>query len=328
MVAGRLLALVAVACLHIATAFVCYGCPRLVLRDQLHAGQPLSRHMQNNLWPAEPMRRHRAAPASKRRCAIMSVGEHVDDSRTVDGSGSFDPVCVVSPHDAGTPVLWVLPSDESPKSDGVPSIALLPGFGWGEGTHPSTYMCLQYICDKTSKGCTVMDYGTGSGVLAVAAAAMGAARAVGVDKDDDILAHAAENAEKNSLEAVEVVNGREVMVGSHGLYIGDDHRVATFDVVVANMLPAALVKLSATIAMSVKEETGVLALCGCNRAEVDSVVAAFAKVGIEFTGERSAKGAAPGAAVKEYVLLMGRRPKQSAEEQKAMIDFLSDAAAT
>ena len=114
MVAGRLLALVAVACLHVATAFVCYGCPRLVLRDQLHAGQPLSRHMQNNLWPAEPMRRHRAAPASKRRCAIMSVGEHVDDSRTVDGSGSFDPVCVVSPHDAGTPVLWVLPSDEAP----------------------------------------------------------------------------------------------------------------------------------------------------------------------------------------------------------------------
>jgi ribosomal protein L11 methylase PrmA len=45
-------------------------------------------------------------------------------------------------------LLWVLPANESPPQDGTKSIMLQPGFGWGEGSHPSTYMCLQYICDE------------------------------------------------------------------------------------------------------------------------------------------------------------------------------------
>ena len=252
----------------------------------------------------------------------------------MDGSGSFDPVRVASPHDEGSSLLWVLPSAEEEAeevpADGSKSIALLPGFGWGEGSHPSTYMCLQFVCDEvSSRGpCTVMDYGTGSGVLALAAAAMGAEKAVGVDKDDEILEHAVANAELNSLENVAMVNGRDVMVGSCGLYIGDDHMAANFDVTVANMLPAALVKLSPSIAMSVKEGSGVLALCGCNRDEVESVKAAFTRVGIRFTGERTKTGAAPGAPVKEYVLLTGMRPAASADEREAMIRYLSDSAAT
>ena len=190
-------------------------------------------------------------------------------------------------------------------------------------------MCLQYVCEEVAarQGCTMMDYGTGSGVLALAAAAMGARHAVGVDKDDEILGHAVANAEHNALAGIAMmVNGREVMPGSSGLYIGNEHRVATFDVTVANMLPAALVKLSSTIAMAVKEKTGVLALCGCNREEDKSVRTAFEKLGIEFTGERSKIGAASGAPVKEYVLLMGRRPKRNEEERRAMVDFLSEQA--
>ena len=254
---------------------------------------------------------HVGRPA-RERAARMSVGHSVDGSPTVDGSGKFDPVRVVSPHDDGASLLWVVPAGALPPSDGTKSVSLLPGFGWGEGTHPSTYMCLQYICDETAArpGCSVMDYGTGSGVLALAAGAMGAQRVIGVDKDEEILEHAMENVEHNSLASVSVVNGREVMVGSEGLYIGDDHRAASFNVTVANMLPAALCKLSSAIAMSVAEDAGVLALCGCNRDEVPSVKAAFVKAGIEFTGERSKLGAAAGAEVKEYVLLMGRRPRR------------------
>jgi ribosomal protein L11 methylase PrmA len=246
------------------------------------------------------------------RSSLTSVGQSVDGSPTVDGSGKFDPVRVVSPHDDGANLLWVVPAGTLPPSDGTKSVSLLPGFGWGEGTHPSTYMCLQYICDETAArpGCSVMDYGTGSGVLALAAGAMGAQRVIGVDKDDEILEHAMENVEHNSLASVSMINGREVMVGSEGLYIGDDHRAASFDVTVANMLPAALCKLSSAIAMSVAEDAGVLALCGCNRDEVPSVKAAFVKAGIEFIGERSKLGGAAGAEVKEYVLLMGRRPRR------------------
>ena len=260
----------------------------------------------------------------------MSVGESIQGAHTVDGSGSFDTVRVRSPHDADTILLSVLPAADQPPADGSRSVALLPGFGWGEGSHPSTYMCLQFVCDEVvARGeCTVMDYGTGSGVLALAAAAMGAQRTVGVDKDDEILEHAAANAEFNSLDNVAMVNGRDVMVGSSGLYIGDDHVASNFDVTVANMLPAALVKLSPSIAMSVKEDSGVLALCGCNRDEVESVKAAFTRVGIRFTGERRKTGAAPGAPPKEYVLLTGTRPAASAAEKEAMIRFLSDSAAT
>ena len=141
-------------------AFWLQGCPAL-RRPYAGAAAHCARRRQRRLH-------NNGGVAARPRAARMSVGQSVDGSPTVDGSGKFDPVCVVSPHDDGASLLWVVPAGALPPSDGTKSVSLLPGFGWGEGTHPSTYMCLQYICDETAArpGCSVMDYGTGSGVLA------------------------------------------------------------------------------------------------------------------------------------------------------------------
>ena len=127
---------------------------------------------------------------------------------------TFDSVHVVHPT-SGERSFSVIPPDcwphgEAPHPDSVRDVLIKPGFGWGEGTHPTTYMCLQFLAEHQGKGKSMMDYGTGSGVLAVAAKRLGAGRVVGVDKDDEILECAEENAELNfgADHGLELVHGR------------------------------------------------------------------------------------------------------------------------
>lgn len=95
-------------------------------------------------------------------------------------------------------------------------------------------------------------------MLAICAKKFGAGKVLGIDKDDEILEHAQDNCLVNNVEEVDLLNGRELMPGSSGLYIGTDFTPTTFDVVCANMLPAALVKLAAFISLGVKDDTGIL----------------------------------------------------------------------
>jgi len=95
--------------------------------------------------------------------------------------------------------LWVCPSwCEPPDPDGV-ILALDPGLAFGTGTHPTTALCLEWLDSQTLQGKTVLDYGCGSGILAIAALLLGAERAIAVDNDPQALLATRDNAERNGI---------------------------------------------------------------------------------------------------------------------------------
>lgn len=95
--------------------------------------------------------------------------------------------------------LWVCPSWSSPPAADAVVLALDPGLAFGTGTHPTTALCLQWLDSQPLAGCTVLDYGCGSGILAIAALLLGAERAWGVDNDPQALAASRDNAARNGI---------------------------------------------------------------------------------------------------------------------------------
>ena len=95
--------------------------------------------------------------------------------------------------------LWIVPSwTKPPQSDAI-NILLDPGLAFGTGTHPTTAMCLRWLDAHAPQGMTVIDYGCGSGILAIAACKLGARHAIGVDTDPQALLATHDNAEKNQV---------------------------------------------------------------------------------------------------------------------------------
>lgn len=119
-------------------------------------------------------------------------------------------------------------------------IRLASTIGWGDGHHPTTYLSLEFLAECIQEGMQVLDYGTGSAVLAMAARKLGSERVVGIDIDDEALDAALENLELNNISQEEVClrHTREVVQSSDGIVLRDDARGRTlrFDVVVANIL--------------------------------------------------------------------------------------------
>jgi Ribosomal protein L11 methyltransferase (PrmA) len=104
------------------------------------------------------------------------------------------------------------------------------GSGWGNGAHPTTKLCLNFVLKSITKGDKVLDYGTGSGILSIAAAKLGASHCVAVDIDEDTLIAAEINGRVNGVsDVIDVVHTRSV-------YVGED-RFPVSDVTVANILP-------------------------------------------------------------------------------------------
>ncbi|HVK50793.1 MAG TPA: 50S ribosomal protein L11 methyltransferase [Pseudoxanthomonas sp.] len=122
-------------------------------------------------------------------------------------------------------------------------IRLDPGLAFGSGTHPTTALCLSWLdalaTQGTLQGQSVLDFGCGSGILALAALKLGAARAVGVDNDPQALIATADNAERNGL-------GERLSV-----FLPQDEPVQTYPVVVANILASALDALAELLASRV-----------------------------------------------------------------------------
>ncbi len=143
-------------------------------------------------------------------------------------------------------------------------IVIDPSTGFGTGHHETTRLCLSLLQDHDLAGRAVIDVGTGSGVLAIAAAQLGAARVVAFDEDPEALRNARENVARNGVTAcVDVREGN----------------LATFDnepapVVVANITAAVLQRHAARLA-SLVERRGVLIASGFSPAESDEVAHAF-----------------------------------------------------
>ena len=160
--------------------------------------------------------------------------------------------------------LWIVPSwHAAPEPDAV-NLLLDPGLAFGTGTHPTTALCLQWLDAQPLKGCTVLDFGCGSGILAIAALLLGAERAVGTDIDPQALEASRDNATRNGIDPAQFP-----------VYLPQDLPAEQADVVVANILAGPLVQLAPQITALVKSG-GRLALSGVLAEQADEVRAAYA----------------------------------------------------
>ena len=132
--------------------------------------------------------------------------------------------------------LWVCPSwTDPPRGDAV-SVRLDPGLGFGTGSHPTTALCLEWLDGLSLAGRQLIDYGCGSGILAIAALKLGASRVWAVDTDPQALQATRRNAAENGVENRLVVAAPE------------NFRGATAEILVANILANPLVDLASTFA--------------------------------------------------------------------------------
>ena len=95
--------------------------------------------------------------------------------------------------------LWICPSWQQPPEPDKINLMLDPGLAFGTGTHPTTFMCMQWIDGQDFNGLDVVDYGCGSGILGIATLLMGAKKVIGVDIDPQALLATTENAKRNNL---------------------------------------------------------------------------------------------------------------------------------
>ncbi|MBV56480.1 MAG: 50S ribosomal protein L11 methyltransferase [Gammaproteobacteria bacterium] len=96
--------------------------------------------------------------------------------------------------------LWIYPSWQSPPDSDSINIMLDPGLAFGSGSHATTSMCLQWLAQAPLEGSEVIDYGCGSGVLAIAAALLGANRVYGVDNDPQAIVATLDNSHRNNID--------------------------------------------------------------------------------------------------------------------------------
>ena len=157
--------------------------------------------------------------------------------------------------------LWIVPTwHESPDPDAL-NVVLDPGAAFGTGSHPTTRLCLAWLESNVRAGDTVLDYGCGSGILAIAAMKLGASSARAVDIDPLALEAARYNAGRNRVP-LDVVD-------AHEAFAGDAH------ITVANILANPLRMLAPTIASHTRPG-GRIALSGILEAQEGDVIAAYA----------------------------------------------------
>jgi ribosomal protein L11 methyltransferase len=157
--------------------------------------------------------------------------------------------------------LWIVPSwHQCPDPEAI-AIVLDPGLAFGTGSHPTTRLCLNWLEAHLRGGESVLDYGCGSGILAIAALKLGARRAIGVDIDPQAITAAGDNAARNNVNA-EFVDTMARL----------DFRA---DIVIANILANPL-KLLAPLLAAHCAPGGTLVLSGVLAAQAGEVMAVFA----------------------------------------------------
>lgn len=167
----------------------------------------------------------------------------------------FDPIKI-------TDQLWIVPTwHDSPSPEAI-NIILDPGLAFGTGSHPTTHLCLAWLTQTVSPEKSVLDYGCGSGILAIAAKKLGAGLVVGTDIDAQAIQSSVYNAEQNAVTA--------------DFYLASQYQSQEFDIVVANILSSALSVLAPALAKSCKDR-GKIALSGILREQESAVSAIYAE---------------------------------------------------
>ena len=204
-----------------------------------------------------------AAAALARACAAAGL-DPVPEYRTAEVPEQ-DWVKLTQSQFAPTRVsarLWVVPSWHAAPDGSAINIVLDPGLAFGTGSHPSTRLCLDWLDRHLIPGSSVIDYGCGSGILAIAAAKLGAGRVVGVDIDPLALVTSRYNAEQNRVAAT--------FVGADGL------RPQPSDVVMANILSNPL-KILAPLLTELTMPRGQVVLSGILAPQAGAVADAYSE---------------------------------------------------
>jgi ribosomal protein L11 methyltransferase len=165
----------------------------------------------------------------------------------------FDPIPI-------SPRLWIVPTWHDAPDGSAINLKLDPGLAFGTGSHPTTRLCLRWLDEQLRGGETLLDYGCGSGILAIAAARLGAARADGVDIDAQAVSASRDNAALNEVNAHFCLPG-ELAAGQ-------------YDVVVANILTNPLKGMAPLLAGRVRPG-GRLVLSGILAEQAEDVMAVY-----------------------------------------------------
>jgi ribosomal protein L11 methyltransferase len=153
----------------------------------------------------------------------------------------FDPIRI-------SPRLWIVPTWHTPSDPEAVNIVLDPGLAFGTGSHPTTRLCLRWLDEHLQGGESLLDYGCGSGILAIAALKLGASRAVGVDVDSQAVIASRDNAVANRVENIQ-------------FFLPNDAAQDSYDVVVANILTNPLRMLAPLLANATRQ-SGRIVLSG------------------------------------------------------------------
>jgi ribosomal protein L11 methyltransferase len=158
--------------------------------------------------------------------------------------------------------LWVCPDGQAAGDAQAVRVALDPGLAFGTGTHPTTALCLEWLDGSELAGCRVIDYGCGSGILAIAALKLGAAKALAFDIDPQARLATRDNAVRNGVADRLTIPA------------GPPQEQASCDVLVANILAAPLTELAAPFARLLRPG-GRIALSGLLAEQAETVAAAY-----------------------------------------------------
>jgi len=163
--------------------------------------------------------------------------------------------------------LWVCPSWESQAE--LPSDAIIinmdPGLAFGTGSHQTTSLCLEYLDNNPPKNIDVIDFGCGTGILAIAAAKLGASRVLAIDNDPQAIISSKDNVINNQCESIIKTIHSENEIDFEGC-----------DLLIANILTNPLIKLAPTFAALVNPD-GELLLSGILKKQVDRVVGCYSE---------------------------------------------------
>jgi ribosomal protein L11 methyltransferase len=160
--------------------------------------------------------------------------------------------------------LWVCPSWRDVPDPNAVNVMLDPGLAFGTGTHPTTALCLRWLDGQDVEGKQVVDFGCGSGILAIAALTLGAKNVVAIDIDPQALDATQDNAQRNQVEQ------------GVTCYLPADAPNLTVDIVMANILSGPLLQLRETITAYCRPG-GKLVLSGILAEQIDSIEQAYAQ---------------------------------------------------
>lgn len=193
-------------------------------------------------------------------------GYHVDTVEEQDWvqltQSQFDPIPI-------SQRLWIVPTWHQPPDPEAINLILDPGLAFGTGSHPTTQLCLAWLDQYLQRGETVLDYGCGSGILAIAALKLGARHVTGIDIDPHAIRASQANAVLNACDAE-----RFFFTTDYAVTEKNPDSIAQVDIVVANILSNPLILLAPVLAQATRRG-GRIVLSGILQEQSQDVQTAY-----------------------------------------------------